>query len=101
MLPRYVELPLPYVAHLVDHRAAGHHTERQRQPEERLQQHQILHVEAVLVAVLRHAEDGRVNAERRNGRGQHQPTQCGRMDGREVEERRFRGAYVGLLFFHL
>lgn len=73
VLLRDANLPLPYVEHLVDQRTAGHHAERQRQAEERLQQHQILDIVAELVALHRHAEHWRVDAKGRTASGDHQP----------------------------
>lgn len=101
VLLRDADLALPNVKHLVDHRAAGQNAERQRQAEERLQQHQILDVVAQLVALHRHAKHRRIDAEGRTAGGDHQPAQRRRLDGREVEEGRFRCANVGFLFLHL
>lgn len=101
VLTRNVDLALSDVTDLVDHRTAGHYSESQRQPEERLQQHQILDVVAELVALHREAEDGRVDADCRTGGGKHEPTQRWRTNRCEVEERWFGRTNVGFLLFDL
>lgn len=101
MLPGYVDPELPNVAHLVNGRPRRHHTKCQRQPQKRLQQHQILHIVAELMALHREAEDRRVDADGGARRREHQPAQRRRLERRKVEERRFRRAYVGFLLFHL
>lgn len=37
-----------YLAHFIDGWAAGNDTEGDREPQERLQQHEVLHIEALL-----------------------------------------------------